>query len=54
MSEIKMLASNKELTVLPSLPNSSIRAEVDETSFRRMLLISSSIAMGNEGFDPPC
>ena len=38
-SEIMMLASDKGLTVSTSLPEELIRAEVDEASFRRMLLI---------------
>jgi heavy metal sensor kinase len=38
VSEIKMLASSKEITVLASLPEYTIRSEVDEPSFRRMLL----------------
>lgn len=37
--EIKTLASSKEITVLTNLPEYSIHAEVDEPSFRRMLLI---------------
>ncbi|HEX4773272.1 MAG TPA: ATP-binding protein [Bryobacteraceae bacterium] len=38
-SEIRILASSKELTVLTSLPEQPILAEVDEASFRRMLLL---------------
>ncbi len=39
VSEIKMLAADKGQTVLTSLPEIPIRAEVDPPSFRRMLLI---------------
>lgn len=39
VTEIRMLASSKELTVFTGLPEFPIRAEVDEASFRRMLLI---------------
>jgi signal transduction histidine kinase len=38
-SEINMLASSKGLRVMTSLPEFPILAEVDEASFRRMLLI---------------
>jgi signal transduction histidine kinase len=37
--EIEVLASSKEIAVSTSLPDFPIRAEVDEGSFRRMLLI---------------
>jgi heavy metal sensor kinase len=39
VSEVKMLASGKEISVLIELSECPIRAEVDEPSFRRMLLI---------------
>jgi heavy metal sensor kinase len=39
VSEIKMLAAGKEITVLTSLPEDTVHSEVDEPSFRRMLLI---------------
>ena len=39
VSEVAMLASDKGLTVSTSLPEGSVSVEVDETSFRRMLLI---------------
>lgn len=39
VSEAKILASSKEIMVSIELPESPVRAEVDEPSFRRMLLI---------------
>lgn len=39
VSEVTVLASDKGLTVSTNLPEKSIRADVDEASFRRMLLI---------------
>ncbi len=39
VSEIAVLASNKGLTVSTNLPGTSVRAELDKVSFRRMLLI---------------
>jgi signal transduction histidine kinase len=39
VSEIEMLASSKEITIAASLPEMSVWADVDEPSFRRMLLI---------------
>jgi signal transduction histidine kinase len=39
VSEVKMLAAGKEITVLTSLPEDMVHSEVDESSFRRMLLI---------------
>jgi heavy metal sensor kinase len=39
VSEIRMLASSKEITILTNLPKYPIRADVYEPSFRRLLLI---------------